>query len=228
MINNIFKNKNIWLFDLDNTLYSPKTGIFSQIDFRMKKFISNKLKISENEAFNIQKKFYKKYGSTLFGLMRNFNCDPEEFLRFVHDIDFRNLKKSVSLRKKIHFLPGKKILYTNGDADYAKKLLNALGLDGVFYDIFDIRRTNYIPKPKKQSFEKLVSLYDLKTSEVVYFDDLDKNLKTAFLNGVTTVHISEENESSNKMYVDFRFKTIINALDVIIKSLKIDNNNVRN
>ena len=228
MVNNSFKNKNIWLFDLDNTLYSPKTGIFSQIDFRMKKFISNKLKISENEAFNIQKKFYKKYGSTLFGLMRNFNCEPEEFLRFVHDIDFRNLNKSISLRKKIHFLPGKKILYTNGDADYAKKLLNALGLDGIFYDIFDIRKSNYIPKPMKKSFEKLVSLYDLKTSEVVYFDDLDKNLKTAFLNGVTTIHISGENESSNKMYIDFRFKTIINALDVIIKSLKIKNNDVRN
>ena len=221
MLNNSFKNKNIWLFDLDNTLYSPKTGIFSQIDFRMKKFISNKLKISENEAFNIQKKFYKKYGSTLFGLMRNFNCDPEEFLRFVHDIDFRNLKKSDSLRKKLIFFPEKKSIYTNGDADYAKKLLNALGLDGVFYDIFDIRKTNYIPKPMKQSFEKLVSLYDLKTSEVVYFDDLDKNLKTAFLNGVTTIHISEENESSYKMYIDFRFKTIINALDMIIKSLKI-------
>ena len=56
MVNNSFKNKNIWLFDLDNTLFS-KTGIFSQIDFRMKKFISNKLKISENEAFNIQKNF---------------------------------------------------------------------------------------------------------------------------------------------------------------------------
>ena len=40
--------------------------------------------------------------------MRNFNCDPEEFLRFVHDIDFRNLKKSDSLRKKINFLPEKK------------------------------------------------------------------------------------------------------------------------
>ena len=114
----------------------------------MQKFISNKLKISENEAFNIQKKFYKKYGSTLFGLMRNFNCEPEEFLRFVHDIDFRNLNKSISLRKN-SFSSWKKILYTNGDADYAKKLLNALGLDGIFYDIFDIRKSNYIPKPRK-------------------------------------------------------------------------------
>ena len=50
-------------------------------------------------------------------------------------------------RKK--FISSEKILYTNGDADYAKKLLNALGLDGIFYDIFDIRKSNYIPKPMK-------------------------------------------------------------------------------
>ena len=66
MLNNSFKNKNIWLFDLDNTLYSPKTGIFSQIDFRMKKFISNKLKISENEAF--KKNFIKNTDQHFLGL----------------------------------------------------------------------------------------------------------------------------------------------------------------
>ena len=50
------QNKTTWLFDLDNTLYSPKLNIFKQIDLRMKSFISQKLKISEDEAFYIQKK----------------------------------------------------------------------------------------------------------------------------------------------------------------------------
>ena len=35
-------NIKYWLFDLDNTLYHPRTKIFEQIDIRMKKFISNK------------------------------------------------------------------------------------------------------------------------------------------------------------------------------------------
>ena len=50
-----FNNKNVWLFDLDNTIYPPETMIFDQIDQRMKKYISRKLKISELEAFKIQK-----------------------------------------------------------------------------------------------------------------------------------------------------------------------------
>ena len=81
-----FKEINTWLFDLDNTLYSPDLAIFSQIDKKMKKFISEKLAITEEEAFKLQKKFYKQYGTTLYGLMRNYNVIPDEFLEFVHDL----------------------------------------------------------------------------------------------------------------------------------------------
>ena len=44
MLGDIFKNKDVWIFDLDNTLYSSKTKIFDQIDERMKLFISKKIK----------------------------------------------------------------------------------------------------------------------------------------------------------------------------------------
>ena len=36
MDENLSKKKKIWLFDLDNTIYSPSTKIFDQIDKRMK------------------------------------------------------------------------------------------------------------------------------------------------------------------------------------------------
>ena len=90
----VFKEKKVWLFDLDNTIYSPNTKIFDQIDQRMKLFISKKLSISENDAFILQKKFYHKYGTTLYGLMKNYELDPDEFLNFVHDIDLSKLKKN--------------------------------------------------------------------------------------------------------------------------------------
>ena len=94
-------------------------------------------------------------------------------------------------------------------------------IEKYFYDIFDIRKANYIPKPMKTSFNALLKTYNLETSEIVYFDDLNKNLKTASLKGATTVHITQD-DSYNNSYVDFRFKTIIKALDMIIKSLNGD------
>ena len=72
MLGDIFKNKDVWIFDLDNTLYSSKTKIFDQIDERMKLFISKKLNISFEKAFTLQK-FYKEYGTTLYGLMKHYN-----------------------------------------------------------------------------------------------------------------------------------------------------------
>ena len=99
LIQNLAKKKN-WLFDLDNTLYSPNLGIFSQIDERMKKFISKKLKLSETKSFVLQKNFYKKYGTTLYGLMKHYEVDPQEFCNYVHNINLKNLKHSKSLRSK--------------------------------------------------------------------------------------------------------------------------------
>jgi putative hydrolase of the HAD superfamily len=212
------QNKTTWLFDLDNTLYSPKLNIFKQIDLRMKSFISQKLKISEDEAFYIQKKFYTKYGTTLYGLTKHYQIDPEEFLGFVHDIDLCYLKKSKNLCEKIKDLPGKKIVYTNGDSDYAQKILNALGIKNLFFDIFDIRKANYLPKPMTCSLGRLLRTYHLNPFEVAYFDDLEKNLKSAYLKGITTIHISINNKFFENSYIDFRFRTIINALDMIITS----------
>ena len=94
-----FKKKKIWLFDLDNTIYSPSTKIFDQIDKRMKLFISKKLLVSEDEAFALQKKFYNKYGTTLYGLMKHYKFDPDEFLDFVHNVDLSNLKNTLLFDK---------------------------------------------------------------------------------------------------------------------------------
>ena len=218
LIQNLAKKKN-WLFDLDNTLYSPNLGIFSQIDERMKKFISKKLELSETKSFILQKNFYKKYGTTLYGLMKHYEVDPQEFCNYVHNINLKNLKHSKSLRSKLQALPGRKIIYTNGDYKYAKKILRCLGIEDQFLDIFDITKSNYIPKPMKSSLNKLIKQYELNPLETAYFDDLEKNLMSASLKGFTTIHISEKSGSESQSYIDFRFKTVINALDMISKVL---------
>ena len=85
------------------------------------------------------------------------------------------------------------------------------------HDIFDITKSNYIPKPMKSSLNKLIKQYELNPLETAYFDDLEKNLMSASLKGFTTIHISKISESQS--YIDFRFKTVINALDMISKVL---------
>ena len=76
-----------WLFDLDNTLYPADSNLFRQIDQRMGAYISELLNVDRDEARRLQKQYYKSYGTTLSGLMRNHHVDPEAYLEFVHDID---------------------------------------------------------------------------------------------------------------------------------------------
>ena len=189
------------------------------IDLNMKIFISQKLKISEDQAFILQKKFYKDYGTTLSGLMKNYNIKPEEFLDYVHDIDFSRLKKSKLLEQYLVKLPGEKILFTNGDEKYAKKVLTSLGIEKIFQKIFDIKKANYIPKPKIKTYQNLLNKFCLNPKKSVFFEDIEKNLKPAHDLGIITVHIDINSKKNQKKHVDFKFKCIKSALKEITQLL---------
>ena len=111
-----------WIFDLDNTLYPPEENIFSQIDQRMTSFIADNLKISNEEAFIIQKQNFIDHGTTLAGFMNSGNnkINPDKFLEFVHDINLSSLKEDNDLRRILLLLPGKKYIFTNGTKKHAE------------------------------------------------------------------------------------------------------------
>ena len=95
------KNIRHWVFDLDNTLYPNTTNLFSKIDVLMCKFIEDNLKVSSEEALAIKDTYFHEHGTTLNGLMKNHKIDAEEFLEFVHDIDYSLLQKDFDLANEI-------------------------------------------------------------------------------------------------------------------------------
>lgn len=198
------------------------------IDNNMKRFISKKLDVSFDEAFRLQKKFYLEFGTTLFGLMKYHNVNPDEFLDFVHDIDLTKIKKSKGLKYKINNLPGTKILFTNGDEKYAKRVLESLGIEDSIDQIFDIKRANYLPKPKLETYLRLIKEFNINPQQTVFFEDIEKNLEPAHKLGITTVHIKENFNSSqinkSKDFVDLSFKCIDSALESIINNIYRRNN----
>tara|TARA_B100000029_G_scaffold499692_1_gene570428 strand:- start:1228 stop:1899 length:672 start_codon:yes stop_codon:yes gene_type:complete len=178
-----------WFFDLDNTLYCANSGIFDQIHERMSLYISKKLNINIKEAKFLQKKYFIENGTTLHGLMLNHKIKPEEFLYFVHDINFDVVKPDEKLNKLIKKIAKKKIIFTNADMAYVEKILNKLKLDNVFYDIFDIKKMDYIPKPNVITYKKLINTYKVKTYKAILFDDIPQNLITASKLGLKTVQV---------------------------------------
>src|SRR6201987_4138394 len=109
-----FKKIETWIFDLDNTLYPHHLNLWQQVDVRIRDYIADFLKVTHEEAFRLQKDYYKRYGTSMRGLMPEHGMEPDDFLDFVHRIDPSPLEPNPSLGVAIEKLPGRKLIRTNG------------------------------------------------------------------------------------------------------------------
>ena len=216
---NSFQN---WIFDLDNTMYDINLGLFKKISNRITDFIMSKYSLDIDQAKKIQKEYYLKYGLTLRGLIVEKKLEPEEFLDYVHDVEHPELKKNDQLISKIRILEGKKIIFTNATSKHAKKILKILELEHDFDQIIDIKDLEYIPKPDKRSYKKLLECLNLNKENLdktIFFEDTVKNLIPAKELGITTVwmknSINEKDFMKNYNFIDYSFNNLNEFLDTI-------------
>ena len=216
---NSFQN---WIFDLDNTIYDINLGLFRKISNRITNFIMSKYSLDIDQAKKIQKEYYLKYGLTLRGLIVEKKLEPEEFLDYVHDVEHPELKKNDQLISKIRILEGKKIIFTNATSKHAKKILKILELEHDFDQIIDIKDLEYIPKPDKRSYKKLLECLNLNKENLdktIFFEDTVKNLIPAKELGITTVwmknSINEKDFMKNCNFIDYSFNNLNEFLDTI-------------
>ena len=156
-----------WIFDLDNTLYPVSANLFDQIDKRMCSYIANFLNTSESEAHKVQKSYFQEHGTSLRVMMENHKMDPIPYLDYVHKIDLSGIPRDEKMEKALDKLPGRKIVFTNAAAGYAGKVLERLGIDHHFEDIFDIVAAKFVPKPNPQVYERFVRQYKIDSKNSV-------------------------------------------------------------
>ena len=216
---NSFQN---WIFDLDNTIYDINLGLFKKISNRITDFIMSKYSLDIDQAKKIQKEYYLKYGLTLRGLIVEKKLEPEEFLDYVHDVEHPELEKNDQLISKIRLLEGKKIIFTNATSNHAKKILKILELEHDFDQIIDIKDLEYIPKPDKRSYKKLLECLNLNKenlNKTIFVEDTVKNLIPAKELGITTVwmknSINEKDFIKNFNFIDYSFNNLNEFLDTI-------------
>lgn len=182
-----FRHVRNWLFDLDNTLYGARSGVFAQIESRMTDFVAQLTATDRVQARRIQKDLYRQYGTTLRGLMATHGIDPEPFLAYVHDIDLGALAPDAGLGLAVGRLPGKRYVFTNGCRHHAVRILARLDMDHLFDDIWDIRTLGFLPKPDRRAYDQVVTSAGFKADQAAMFDDIAPNLIPARALGMTTV-----------------------------------------
>ncbi|MDJ0896197.1 MAG: pyrimidine 5'-nucleotidase [Alphaproteobacteria bacterium] len=180
----------VWVFDLDNTLYPASSNLFAQIDQRMGAFISDALGIDRVEARTLQKQYFREHGTTLRGLMTIHGIDPHAFMDYVHDIDLSPVQADPDLGGSLARLPGRKLVFTNGSVAHAERVLDRLGVTEHFAEIFDIAAADFIPKPDPGSYAELVARHDIEPRRAAMFEDIPRNLKPAAALGMTTVLVT--------------------------------------
>jgi putative hydrolase of the HAD superfamily len=192
MVAKHFRHVETWVFDLDNTLYPPSARLFDQIEVRMTAWVMRALGVSRPEADRLRRHYWETHGTTLAGLMREHGIDPGPYLTDVHDISFDALDPDPVLAARIAALPGRRIVYTNGCAPYAERVLAARGLTGLFDAIYGVEHAGFHPKPDRAAFDTVFAADGLAPSRAAMFEDEARNLAVPHAIGMRTVHVAPE------------------------------------
>lgn len=196
-----------WIFDLDNTLYPASADLFGLIDAKMTAFVQDLLGLDWDAARKLQKDYFHDHGTTLSGLMADHGVDPHRFLAYVHDIEMDVLAEDERLVRAIARLPGRKLIFTNGDEPYARRVLERIGLSEAFEAIHDIHACAYEPKPHPRAYARMAEAFAIDPRESLFVEDMARNLKPAKAIGMTTVWINNGSEQGREAdardYVDY-------------------------
>lgn len=219
------KAPGVWIFDLDNVLYPADCRLFDLISARITQYVMRHYDVPEDEARVRQRALFLEHGTTLNGLMAQDAIDPLGYLDFVHDIAMDRLSPAPELAARITDLPGRKLVFTNGDANYAQRVLDARGLGQVFEGVHDIIASGYHPKPHQPAYDTLLSAWDFDPTRAVFFEDMAVNLKPAKALGMTTIWVkggddwgqdpahTAKGTDSPPDYVDYIDESLESAID---------------
>ena len=185
-------------FDLDDTLYPNSNGLWQAIKNRINLYMIERLGISEKDSPALREQYFKMYGTTLRGLQTRHDVDTDDFLAFVHDLPLQDfLTPNPLQRDVIASLPQRKLIFTNADANHARRVLAALQLNDLFDSIVDIHAVSPYCKPMPESFAIAQELADEPNPhKCVMIDDLPRTTRAALDAGMASILYGTEEPTS--------------------------------
>ena len=197
-----------WVFDMDDTLYPPECGLMGRVQDRINGFFVRTVGLDAAEARVLQRRYLRDHGTSLSGLMLNHDVDPHVFLDEVHRVDLDCLTPDPVLREGLARLPGRRLVFTNGAAAHAERVLAALEIADLFDDVFHIEASDLIPKPDPRAFARMIERHGVDPRRAAFFEDTEKNLKPAADMGMATVLVGAHAPASTAPFVDHRAESL--------------------
>ncbi|PKG38031.1 pyrimidine 5'-nucleotidase [Psychromonas sp. Urea-02u-13] len=190
---NSLLERDVHLFDLDNTLYHPKNAILEQIGPRMRNFISHELGISLEASSTLCSDYYFRYGGTIRGIQLHYpSVDLNKFSEFSHQVELDNVEKATKLKDALHAFKKSRYVFTNSPLPYATRVLKHIDLYDCFDGIFSVELTGYKMKPDPHAFNKICQHFDFEASDAAFYDDQPSNIATAKKLGMRTILVNRD------------------------------------
>jgi putative hydrolase of the HAD superfamily len=191
-VTGVFEDVEAWVFDLDNTLYPARCGLFDQVRQRMGLYLAETLGLSPDAARQEQRRLFLLHGTTMRGLMVEHGQDPLPFLDYVHDVDLSLAPLDATLDRALEALPGRKFVFTNASAGFATRVLDRIGIARHVEDIFDIVAAGFVPKPDIGTFRTMIPHFGIDPARSAMVEDMAANLAPARALGMKTVLIRSD------------------------------------
>ena len=191
------------LFDLDDTLYSKKTGLMAAIGQRIHLYIQERVGLDPVAARDLRRRYLQTYGTTLKGLQVHYNVDTDEYLAYVHDVPLGDyLQPDEALDRVLTEIQAEKIVFTNATTEHAHRVLRFLGVEHHFSRIVDLRATNYKNKPRPGAYRCALDILGARPEECLMVEDSVRNLKPAKEMGMITVLVNGSGEDGVDFAID--------------------------
>lgn len=188
------------MFDLDNTLYSEKTGMEMRVLERINEYVSKYLGWPPAETNSRRREGARRYGTTLEWLVYEKGLqDTEDYFSCIHpEGEDSCLSPDPWLRNFLDCLDYKKIILTNAPMEHALRVLRALDIESCFSGIYDIKYNNLVGKPHPKAFLRALEDSGLSAETTVFVDDMPKYIQGYLALGGRAILKDEGNRFADK------------------------------
>jgi putative hydrolase of the HAD superfamily len=204
------------LFDLDDTLYPVETGISHAIKKNIDEFLAIKCDISAERASSLRVELFRKYGSSLAGLIAlGYDVHPDEYHSYVHGrLPYHRIASDPHLVQLLNSIPQPKILFTNSDRQHVTRALARLDIQEAYFDqiicfetmnphLFEetiSTSSDVVLKPSAKAVELAVCLAGFDPQRMLFLDDSERNMAMGKAVGLKTALVGKRLKTKDTDY----------------------------
>ncbi|XP_059294302.1 uncharacterized protein LOC132047299 isoform X2 [Lycium ferocissimum] len=215
------------IFDLDDTLYSSKTGIGQALKKNIDDYLVEKCGFPESKASALRVELFKTYGSSLAGLRAiGYDVDADDYHSYVHGrLPYDLIKPDAQLRSILCSINQRKIVFTNSDRIHAIKALERLGIKDCFEQIICFETMNFnlskatrpeeipvILKPSMKAMNIAIEAAQVDPCRTLFLDDNVKNIAAGKAVGLRTVLVGRATKTKE---ADYALEMVTDLVQVV-------------